>query len=69
VDKLIDENMHETNRDKRAAASRDIQKAVIDDAVWGLLWYESWTRVGTADLVGLEKRWDTFERYYSLKRA
>jgi hypothetical protein len=25
--------------------------------------------VGTADLVGLEKRWDTFERYYSLKRA
>jgi len=25
--------------------------------------------VGTADLVGLEKRWDTFERYYSLKRT
>jgi peptide/nickel transport system substrate-binding protein len=37
--------------------------------VWGLLWYESWTRVGSADLVGLEKRWDTFERYYSLRRA
>src|SRR5882672_3249562 len=69
VDKLIDENMHETNRDKRAAASRDIQKLVLDDAVWGLLWYENWTRVGTADLVGLEKRWDTFERYYSLKRT
>jgi len=69
VDKLIDENMHETNRDKRAAASRNIQKLVLDDAVWGLLWYENWTRVGTADLVGLEKRWDTFERYYSLKRT
>jgi peptide/nickel transport system substrate-binding protein len=69
VDKLIDDNMHETNRDKRAAASRDIQKLVIDDAVWGLLWYENWTRVGTADLSGLEKRWDTFERYYSLKRG
>src|SRR6266404_4161468 len=69
VDKLIDENMHQTNRDKRAAASRDIQKLVLDDAVWGLLWYENWTRVGTADLVGLEKRWDTFERYYSLKRT
>jgi peptide/nickel transport system substrate-binding protein len=37
--------------------------------VWGLLWYENWTRVGTSDLVGLEKRWDTFERYYNLKRA
>ena len=69
VDKLIDDNMHETNRDKRAAASRDVQKLVIDDAVWGLLWYENWTRVGTADLSGLEKRWDTFERYYSLKRG
>jgi peptide/nickel transport system substrate-binding protein len=69
VDKLIDDNMHETNRDKRAAASRDVQKLVIDDAVWGLLWYENWTRVGTADLNGLEKRWDTFERYGSLKRG
>jgi len=69
VDKLIDENMHETNRDKRAAASRDIQKLVLDDAVWGLLWYENWTRVGTSDLVGIEKRWDTFERYYGFKRT
>jgi peptide/nickel transport system substrate-binding protein len=69
VDKLIDENMHETNRDKRAAASREVQKLVIDDAAWGLLWYENWTRVGSADLVGLEKRWDTFERYYSLRRT
>ena len=69
VDKLIDENMHETNRDKRAAASRDIQKLVLDDAVWGLLWYENWTRVGSSDLIGIEKRWDTFERYYSFKRT
>ena len=69
VDKLIDDNMHETNRDKRAAASREVQKLVLDDAAWGLLWYENWTRVGTSDLVGLEKRWDTFERYYNLKRA
>lgn len=69
VDKLIDDNMHETNAAKRAQASRDVQKIVIDDAVWGLLWYENWTRVGTADLTGLEKRWDTFERYYALKRA
>ena len=69
VDKLIDDNMHETNREKRAAASQQVQKLVIDDAVWGLLWYENWTRVGSADLTGVEKRWDTFERYYSVKRA
>jgi peptide/nickel transport system substrate-binding protein len=69
MDKLIDDNMHETNADKRAAASREAQKMLLDDAVWGLLWYESWTRVGGADLTGLEKRWDTFERYFNLKRT
>ncbi len=69
IDKLIDDNMHEANADKRAAASREAQKILIDDAVWGLLWYESWTRVGSADLTGLEKRWDTFERYFNLKRT
>ena len=69
VDKLIDDNMHETNRDKRAAASQDAQRILLDDAVWGLLWYENWTRVASGDLTGLEKRWDTFERYYALKRT
>jgi peptide/nickel transport system substrate-binding protein len=69
VDKLIDENMHETNRDKRAAASREAQKILIDDAAWGFLWYENWTRVASADLTGIEKRWDTFERYYALRRS
>ena len=69
VDRIIDDNIHETNRDKRAAASRDAQKLLLDDAVWGLLWYENWTRVATADLTGLEKRWDTFERYYALRRS
>lgn len=69
ANKLLDENMHETNLAKRNAASQEIQKMVIDDAVWGLLWYENWTRVMSADLVGLEKRWDTFERYYVVRRA
>jgi peptide/nickel transport system substrate-binding protein len=69
LDKLIDDNMHETRADKRATASRDAQKILLDDAVWGLLWYENWTRVASGDLTGLEKRWDTFERYYALKRA
>jgi peptide/nickel transport system substrate-binding protein len=69
MDKIIDDNIHEPNRDKRAAASREAQKLVLDDAVWGLLWYENWTRVVSADVTGLEKRWDTFERYYALKRS
>lgn len=69
VNQLIDENMHETNLAKRNRASQEVQKIIIDDAVWGHLWYEHWTRVMSADLVGLQKRWDTFERYYTLKRA
>jgi peptide/nickel transport system substrate-binding protein len=69
ADRIIDDNIHETKGDKRAAASREAQKILLDDAVWGLLWYENWTRVASADLTGLEKRWDTFERYYALKRS
>lgn len=69
MDKLIDDNMHQTDPQKRLAAAREAQKMLIDDAVWGFLWYDSWTRVMRSDLVGLEKRWDTFERYYAVKRG
>jgi peptide/nickel transport system substrate-binding protein len=69
VDALIDDNMHEANRDKRMAASQQVQRMIIDDAVWGFLWYDSWVRVMSADLSGIEKRWDTFERYYSMRRG
>ncbi|HEY7434250.1 MAG TPA: ABC transporter substrate-binding protein, partial [Methylomirabilota bacterium] len=69
LDKLIDESMHETNREKRLGSALVAQKILIDDAVWGFLWYDSWTRVMKADLSGIEKRWDTFERYYAAKRA
>jgi peptide/nickel transport system substrate-binding protein len=69
VNRLLDENMHETSEAKRTAASQEIQRQIIDDAVWGMLWYENWTRVMSSDVVGLEKRWDTFERYWAVKRA
>ena len=68
VDKLIAENMHEPNLEKRNAASREVQKIIIEDAVWGFLWYDNWTRVMKSDLYGLEKRWDTFERYQAVYR-
>jgi peptide/nickel transport system substrate-binding protein len=51
------------------AASQQVQRMIIDDAVWGFLWYDSWVRVMSADLSGIEKRWDTFERYYSVRRS
>ena len=49
------------------AAAKAAQKIVIDDAVWGMLWYDNWTRVMRNDIVGVEKRWDTFDRFTSLK--
>ena len=67
VDKLIDANMHETDNTKRLAAARRLQQILIGDAVWGHLWYDNWTRVMRADLNGIEKRWDTFERYFNMK--
>jgi peptide/nickel transport system substrate-binding protein len=67
LDKILDDNYHEPNAEKRLAAAKAAQKIVIDDAVWGMLWYDNWTRVMRNDIVGVEKRWDTFERFGSLK--
>src|SRR5512139_2131398 len=69
LDKIIDESLAETNPERRLGSARVAQKILIDDAVWGFLWYDSWTRVMKADVTGIEKRWDTFERYYAAKRA
>lgn len=67
LDKILDENYHQPDAEKRLAAAKAAQKIVIDDAVWGMLWYDNWTRVMRNDLVGVEKRWDTFERFTALK--
>ena len=69
LDQILDANMFEQDAAKRLAAAKQAQKILIDDAVWGFLWYDNWTRVMRADLVGIEKRWDTFERVYPMKLA
>jgi peptide/nickel transport system substrate-binding protein len=69
IDKLIDDNMQAVDKEKRLAAAKQAQKILIDDAVWGMLWYDNWTRVMRSNLVGVEKRWDTFERYFTMKLA
>jgi peptide/nickel transport system substrate-binding protein len=69
LDKILDENYHEPNAEKRLAAAKVAQKIILDDAVWGMLWYDNWTRVMRSELVGIEKRWDTFERFNAMKLA
>ena len=42
---------------------------LLDDAVWGLLWYDNWSRVIRSELFGLEKLWDSLERFDKMKFA
>lgn len=69
LDKILEDNLLEPDTEKRLAAAKAAQKIIIDDGVWGFLWYDNWTRVMRTDLVGVEKRWDTFERYHDMKLA
>ena len=69
LDKLIDDNIRAPDGPGRRAAAKRAQEIIIGDAVWGFLWYDNWTRVMRSDLIGVEKRWDTFERYYGMKFA
>jgi peptide/nickel transport system substrate-binding protein len=63
LDKLIDENIRVGDLAKRAASVEEAQRILLDDAVWGLLWYDNWSRVMRSDLFGLEKLWDSLERF------
>jgi peptide/nickel transport system substrate-binding protein len=69
IDKILDDHMRAPMGESRLAAVKRAQKILIDEAAWGFLWYDNWTRVMRSDLVGVEKRWDTFERYYGMKLA
>jgi len=68
-DKLIDDNIREGDLIKRAAGVEEAQRILLDDAVWGLLWYDNWSRVMRSELFGLEKLWDSLERFDKMKLA
>jgi peptide/nickel transport system substrate-binding protein len=44
LDKLIDDNIREGDLTRRAAGVREAQRIILDDAVWGFLWYDNWSR-------------------------
>jgi peptide/nickel transport system substrate-binding protein len=69
LDKLIDDSIREGDLIKRAAGVKEAQRILLDDAVWGLLWYDNWTRVMRSELLGLEKLWDSLERFDKMKFA
>ena len=55
VDKLLDDNILEGDPPKREAGAKEAQKILLEDAVWGLLWYDNWARVMRSDMAGVEK--------------
>ncbi|MCA1471122.1 ABC transporter substrate-binding protein [Bradyrhizobium sp. IC3195] len=67
LDKIIDENIREADPARRMAAVKDAQKILLDDAAWGLLWYDNWARVTRSELAGVAKYWDSFERFNKMK--
>jgi peptide/nickel transport system substrate-binding protein len=69
IDELIDDNIREGDLVKRAAGVKEAQRILLDDAVWGLLWYDNWSRVMRSELVGIEKLWDSLERFDKMKFA
>ena len=69
IDKLLDDNIREGDPQKRDAGAKEAQRILLEDAVWGLLWYDNWARVMRSDMVGVEKLWDSFERFNKLKLA
>ncbi|KRR07937.1 hypothetical protein CQ12_25390 [Bradyrhizobium jicamae] len=69
LDKIIDENMREADPAKRMAGVKVAQKILLDDATWGLLWYDNWARVTRSELVSVGKYWDSFERFNKMKLA
>ena len=69
IDKLLDDNIREGDLKKRDAGAKEAQRILLEDAVWGLLWYDNWARVMRSDMVGVEKLWDSFERFNKLKLA
>ncbi|WP_423963916.1 ABC transporter substrate-binding protein [Bradyrhizobium sp.] len=69
LDKLIDDNIRESDSMRRRAAVKQAQRILLDDAVWGLLWYDNWTRVMRSELFGIEKVWDSLERFDKMEFA
>ena len=69
LDKLLDANVRAPLSPERTAAVKEMQRILLDDAAWGLLWYDDWARVMRRDLVGVERLWDSFERFNKMKLA
>jgi hypothetical protein len=42
---LRESGARQTDRRQYPAAVQEAQRIDLDDAVWGLLWYDNWTRV------------------------
>ena len=69
VDELINAAMYEPDKDKRDEMSREIQKIVVDEAPWGLLYQIDWVLATRANIKGFQLNPDTTCKYWMVSKG
>lgn len=69
VDELINSAMYEPDKAKRDQMSKDIQKIVVDEAPWGLLYQINYTLATRANIKGFQYNPDTAARYVYVSKS
>lgn len=69
VDELIDAAMYEPDQAKRDQMSRDIQKIVVDEAPWGLLYQINYVVATRANVKGFQYNPDTTCKYWFVSKS
>lgn len=69
VDEMIDAAMYEPDKAKRDQLSVDIQKIVVDEAPWGLLYQINYTLATRANISGFQYNPDTTAKYWMVSKS
>lgn len=69
VDELINNAMYEPDKAKRDQMSLDIQKIVVDEAPWGLLYQINYVVATRANIQGFQYNPDTTSKYWLVSKS
>ncbi len=69
VDELINAAMYEPDKAKRDQMSLDIQKIIVDEAPWGLLYQINYTLATRANIQGFQYNPDTTSKYWLVSKS
>ena len=66
---MINAAMYEPDKAKRDQMSLDIQKIVVDEAPWGLLYQINYVVATRANIQGFQYNPDTTSRYWLVSKS